>query len=104
MNKDLIKKVIYEQIPQEKIDSVYVFGSQARGDARNDSDTDIYVVLDDDKSYGERIKLQSRIRRSFVFDYHMTVDILVKPKERYLLYQDVAGSIEYSVKREGIAL
>ncbi|MCK7481586.1 MAG: nucleotidyltransferase domain-containing protein [Candidatus Moduliflexus flocculans] len=40
----------------EQIDSIILYGSQARGDAREDSDIDILLVLRDEFDYLEMFK------------------------------------------------
>lgn len=40
----------------ERVEKVILYGSQARGDARDDSDIDVLVVLKDDFKYGTMLK------------------------------------------------
>ena len=51
--RTILKKLKNEliQIYGERLDHIILYGSRARGDARDDSDIDILIVLKDDFNY-----------------------------------------------------
>ena len=83
----------------DELEAVYLFGSQARGDARPDSDIDVLVVLRGDFDYGELIQRTSRV----VADLSLRYDVVIS---RTFVSQD-SFSNEYSpflinVRREAV--
>ena len=53
------KAIITEELHQagRQIVRILLFGSRARGDAREDSDWDFYVVVDEELSDSQRLSL-----------------------------------------------
>ncbi len=102
-NAELIKKVIYEHIPSERIEKIIIFGSRARGDAREDSDTDICVIMRDstEQEY-ERVNT-SNIYWSFA-ENELTVDLIIKSSYIYNRYKDVIGSFENDIRDDGVVI
>ena len=83
------------------IDSIYLFGSFARGEAGPDSDLDIAVIVPESS--------ESRCRRGgqargFVGDIHVAKDIVVVTRGEWTRERDVACSLANTVAREGIRL
>lgn len=102
-NKELLKKVVYEQVPSEIIDSIIVFGSRARGDETPDSDTDIFIVTKTDLERKERFDFCKKIRVAFAKELN-GVDVIVKPKNEFERFCNIPGALEYNVLKEGIRL
>lgn len=62
-----IKKIVQAYFKDKPVNEVYLFGSYARGDAREDSDVDLIVEIDDTLkrlSLFDFIKLQLGIEES----------------------------------------
>ncbi len=94
-------KVRLQELYGERLKGLYLFGSYARGDARDDSDIDVAMVLDD----FERELLEIEYSGDVVDDLSLERACLIAAipvRERDLL----AGSEMFlrNVKREGVAV
>ncbi|MEY3301890.1 MAG: nucleotidyltransferase domain-containing protein [Pseudanabaena sp.] len=85
----------------DRLFSLILFGSQARGEATPDSDIDVMTVLDDPVNVAEEIYRTSDIRYHFLNEYSELVSIIPTAKPAFL---DAAISLIRVVKREGIEL
>lgn len=80
---------------------VILFGSRARGDARNPSDIDLVVELDDD---APPEMMSAKVIHSARAGYHTPVDIL-PCRERVLKERAQAiGSFAHTVLTEGLVV
>ena len=100
----LIKKVAISEAGElgVHVDSVILFGSRSRGDAREDSDWDILVVVREELNRDMMRELTYRIRAKLVEFLQSPVDVIVSTKGKWEKYKDEIGHLFYSVKREGI--
>jgi predicted nucleotidyltransferase len=86
----------------ERLDSIYLYGSQARGDAKRDSDIDIMVVLrDDDFRYFDMIKLTSSLTASLSLEYETVISCVFVTKNEFL---NRHTPLLINVRRQGIAV
>jgi len=60
----------------DRLKGLYLFGSRARGDAREDSDIDVAVVLDDFAHGGEEIDRWSEARTELALKYDCVIALL----------------------------
>ncbi len=79
---------------------VILFGSQARGNARADSDIDLLVVLPIEGSKREK---QIEIRLA-LHDLRAATDVIVSTPEEFAWRKDVVGTIEYPATHGGRVL
>jgi predicted nucleotidyltransferase len=80
---------------------VFVFGSQARGDTRRDSDWDLLIVVDDETPT-ERINWKGiyEVRRGI----RGAIDLLPCRASTFDDRKEIIGSLPWIVQNEGVAV
>ena len=81
-------------------DSVILFGSRARGDARDDSDYDIAVVVDRERKRELRVAMEAAAREAT----GASVDIHLRRPGDIEDLADDPGYIDWDILREGVTL
>lgn len=81
--------------------AIYLFGSHARGEARQDSDYDLFVVVDDEI---DKKKITLRNLYRFARENHLMADVIACRKNRFELLRNQVGSLSYEVNVDGVAL
>ncbi|HEY5895156.1 MAG TPA: nucleotidyltransferase domain-containing protein [Chthoniobacterales bacterium] len=89
---------LLRDLPAEE---VWLFGSQARGDATPDSDVDVLAIVPD--------STESRYRRAvtahgLLADVHFPKDIIVLTRREWEKELKVPSSLSSTVMREGVRL
>ena len=84
-------------------ETVYLFGSRARGDAGPDSDLDIALVVPDG-SPRRRVAMKSYESLAAVRGRSVGVEVVVLTPQLIAAERDLVGSIARAVIREGVAL
>ena len=85
----------------DRLFSVILFGSQARGEATPDSDIDVLVVLKERVLPVQEIKRMADIRLYFLLEFGELVSIMPMSLEEF---SDRTASFASKVRREGITL
>jgi predicted nucleotidyltransferase len=89
---------IAERFDPEK---VIVFGSYARGEAGEDSDVDLLVVVRESPPPGRR---SAPIRRMLAQEYHFPIDVVVRSAGVFERGRTQFGTLAHEAAREGKVL
>ncbi len=95
-----IRKKTQEITP--KGSEVILFGSQARGDAHENSDWDILILLDKDRVTSEDMDEYSYPLREMGWDYNECINTLLFTKKEW--QQNAASPFFENVQHDGIRL
>lgn len=93
---EIIKRILNVITP----DKIILFGSRARGNAREDSDYDLLIVKDDIKNTG---KIEGEIYISFI-GLEIPIDIILTTSEKLEKYKDTTGYVYKSALKDGIVV
>ncbi len=86
-----------------QVEQILLFGSQARGTARSDSDWDLYVLVDHDLTFADRRHLTTEIKRELA-RLRIPNDLFLKSHKQFQAAKAYSGHIAYTVAQEGILL
>ncbi len=86
------------------VDKIILFGSRARGEAVDESDYDILIVLAGRPDWRTLMRLQSRIRVQLFRRLSAEVDVFLVDRARYEERRRLWGSLEYEAATQGVPL
>ncbi len=87
---------------RNKIEGIILFGSVAREEAREDSDIDIILIVNDDSFKMQ--KLISEVVVKILFETEIYVSAKVISSEEYKLLKEINSSFYRDVVREGVSI
>ncbi len=90
-----------EQIYGPRLDRIILYGSQARGDAEEDSDIDILIVLKQDFNYLEESDRISIFIANLCLEYNTLISCALATSQQF---QEYNNNFFRNVRREGILL
>ena len=90
-----------ETILGEQLEAVYLFGSRARADQREDSDIDVLVVVRGEFDYGDLMRRTSDMVAALSLRYDAVISRAFVSKERFEREQ---SPFLLNVRREAIAV
>jgi len=97
ISEEIIKKAVDRLVEVARPQKIYLFGSYARGDAREQSDLDFLVV---EKAVNSRRKEMVRLHDA-IRPMRIPVDILVISESAFAEWADVQGTVIHKAKNEG---
>ena len=91
-----IAERLLSRLPAEQ---VWLFGSQARGEATADSDLDFLAVVEDSELSRPQ---RSREAHTLVADIRASKDIIVLTRREWQRQENVVNTIPYLARKEGV--
>lgn len=102
---EIAKEIIKEEIEKAGLEiiALKLFGSRARGDFKEYSDWDFYVVINTDIVFSKKVEIATRIRRRLLV-YDITCDIIIHSSLRVDKMKNDIGYISYYAFKYGVDL
>ncbi len=85
----------------ERVEKIILYGSQARGDARDDSDIDVLIVLKDGFKYGTMLKKTSKAVAKLSLENDVVISRAFATRQQY---EQSKIPFLMNVRREGIVI
>lgn len=95
--KELKKEFLH--IYGKRMDRIILYGSRARGEAREDSDIDVLVVLKEDFNYSDMLRQSIRLVASLSLENDVVISRAFVSKEEY---ENRQTPFLMNVRREGV--
>ena len=95
---EAIAERLLDELPAEE---VWLFGSQARGDAGPDSDLDLLAIVEKSDIPGYQ---RSREAHALVREIRFPKDIVVLTRAEWARQEHVVNTLPYIAKKEGVLL
>ena len=101
--KQAVKELIDElkKLYGDNLSRVILYGSKARGDATEDSDIDIMIVLKDVKDKSKELEKVIKLTTEIDFRYETLISVTLQSEEEYLKKRT---PLLLNVRKEGIVL
>ena len=103
---EVIRRVVLEEAERLgiRVAKIILFGSRARGDAREDSDYDVLVVVEGKLEWKKRKQFSLRVRRRLYRMLGKPVDLIVEDRSVFAEKSTSFGTIEEIVLKEGLVV
>lgn len=95
-----INRVVKAIVAGYHPEKIILFGSYASGVPTRDSDLDLLLIKDDPSPPIQR----NRAARSFLRDFLIPVDVIVKSRKEYEAHKDIVGTVVYMAHKYGRVL
>ncbi|MBI5892966.1 MAG: nucleotidyltransferase domain-containing protein [Deltaproteobacteria bacterium] len=100
VTQEQINQVISAIINGYHPKKIILFGSYACGSPTRDSDIDLLIIKDDEQPPVKR----NRTVRSYLKNFTIPVDVIVKSSNEFEIYKDVIGTVVYAANKYGKVL
>lgn len=101
VDQDVLKRIVEEVVRAAEPEQVYVFGSLARGEAREESDVDLLVVEREDFGKGRsRFEETNRIYKA-LSSFRIPVDVLLYSSNEFVKWRKSPNHVVGRCAREG---
>jgi predicted nucleotidyltransferase len=101
--KQAVKELIDElkELYGDNLSCVILYGSKARGDATEDSDIDILVVLKNIQNFSSERKKVKEISWRLSYKYELLLTVIIRSEQEYM-QKDTP--LLMNIEKEGVAL
>lgn len=101
----LAKKTIIEEIEKSgfKVVEIILFGSRARGEEKEDSDWDFYVLVDKEIDFKTKKNIIGTIQMKLA-EYYIFSDILINSIDKYNILKNELSTVSYITNKEGLRI
>jgi predicted nucleotidyltransferase len=97
-NASILPEILRRLVAVYRPERVYLFGSEARGDAGEDSDLDIAVIVADAADAARR---SSRTAAEALWGLDRGADVVVFTESEFAARKSVVASLPWTISREG---
>ncbi len=97
--KELVEEL--KKLYGDNLSRVILYGSKARGDATEDSDIDILVVLKEYKNISEEREKVHSVKCPICYKYDLVISVIIRNEQEYLTR---LSPLLLNIKKEGIEL
>ncbi|MCC7106625.1 MAG: nucleotidyltransferase domain-containing protein [Chloroflexi bacterium] len=94
----LLREAVERLVKELRPERIYLFGSRARGDWREDSDYDVMVLVDYDVERPHRLEQQAY---RALHGLRLPIEVVVMGRARFEYLSKAAASLPATVEREG---
>ena len=94
---EYLEKIKNRIVPEVSPEKIYLFGSYAKNDYTSESDIDLFIVMNNDKSLR---KIQHKIS-GLLEDRTIPIDIIVYSQEKMEKRKNIIGTLPYRINQEG---
>ncbi|PIX47530.1 MAG: nucleotidyltransferase [Anaerolineae bacterium CG_4_8_14_3_um_filter_59_70] len=96
-----LREELNTALGEECVENIILYGSRARGDARDDSDIDVLIVLRNNFKYGAMLKKTSRVVAKLSLENDVVISRAFATRQQY---EQSKIPFLMNVRREGIAV